>query len=76
MDSLPGDDSQAFSLFLDDELKAQIDSFSAKLGLSQRRFVELAVNAYLRCLSDRGISTGASQNPQIFLSRLLKRQER
>ncbi len=76
MDSLTGDEPRAFNLLLNDDLKAQIDSFSAKLGLSQRRFIELAVRSYLRFLANQKEASPAVPTTHQFLQKLFKNQEK
>lgn len=76
MDSLTGDEPRAFNLLLNDDLKAQIDSFSAKLGLSQRRFIELAVRSYLRFLANQKEASHAVPTTHQFLQKLFKNQEK
>lgn len=76
MESGSSDDSHAFILLLDEELKEQINSFSAKLGLSQRRFIEWAVRSYLRFLSTRTDANMATLTPQQFLTQLVQAREK
>lgn len=73
----PEDDepSPPFNLLLDDELKLLIDEFSRKLGLSQRRFIEVAVRAFLLQLSAKNTSQSTSNSPVYFLKKLLRNKQ-
>lgn len=74
MDSPGGDKMQPLILPLDEELKELIEEFSAKLGLSQRRFVEVAVRAYLLHWSKQKTPPAQLNAPALLVKRLLHKR--
>lgn len=73
----PEDDvpSPPFNLLLDDELKGLIDESSRKLGLSQRRFIEVAVRAFLLLLCAKNTPQPPLNSPSSFLKKLLQKKQ-